>query len=54
MAKSKVQFGQADRQKGEPLLLSADLRGWIDRVVVPILVQQFIGAKGLQKEANDG
>lgn len=54
MAKTKVQFGQADRQKGEPLLISDDLRGWIDRVIVPILVREFIGAKGLQKEANDG
>jgi hypothetical protein len=54
MAKSKGQFGHADRQKGEPLLISDDLRDWIDRVIVPILVQEFIGAKSLQKEANDG
>src|SRR5580698_3131787 len=42
MGKSRAQFGQAEGKKDEPLLLSDDLRGWIDRVIPPILVQQFI------------
>ena len=54
MAKSKVQLGQADRQNGEPQPISADLRNWIDHVIVPILVREFIRAQILQKEANDG
>ena len=54
MARSKVQIGQPDQRKVEPQLISNDLRGWIERVIVPILVKEFIRAKGLQKEANDG
>jgi len=54
MGKSRVQFGQGEQKKGEPPLISDDLRGWIDRVIVPILVQQFIHSEGLQKEPNDG
>jgi hypothetical protein len=54
VAKSKLQLEQADRQKGEPLPVSDDLRGWIERVIVPILVQEFIRVKSLQKEANNG
>ena len=54
MAKSKVQLGQANQQNGEPQPISDDLRGWIDHVIVPILVKEFIRAQVLQKEANDG
>ena len=54
MAPSKVQIGQVAQRNGEPQLISDDLRGWIDRVIVPILVKEFTRAKGLQKEANDG
>jgi hypothetical protein len=54
MGKSRAQFGQAEGKKDEPLLLSDDLRGWIDRVILPILVQQFIHSEGLQNEPNDG
>jgi hypothetical protein len=54
VAKNKSQFGQPASQKGEPLPIPDDLRCWINRVIVPILVQEFIRAKSLQKEANDG
>jgi hypothetical protein len=54
MGNSRVQSGRAEEKKGEPPLIPDDLHNWIDRVVVPILVQEFIRAKSLQKEANDG
>jgi len=54
MPRSQVKIGQAVHRDGEPQLLPDDLRGWIERVIVPILVQEFIRAKGLQKAAKDG
>jgi hypothetical protein len=54
MANSKVQFGQADRRNGEPPLVSDALRGWIEQVIVPILVKEFVRTQGLKKEVNDG
>ena len=54
MPRCQVRVGQAVQRGGEPHLISDDLRGWIERVIVPILVQEFIRARGLQKEAKDG
>jgi len=54
MPRSRVKVDHADLRSGEPQLLSDDLRGWIERVIVPILVQEFIRAQSLQKEAKDG
>ena len=54
MARRKVKIGQSGQRNVEPQLISNDLLGWIERVIVPILVKEFIRAKGLQNEANDG
>jgi hypothetical protein len=54
MPRSQVKIGQAVQRDGEPQPIPDDLRGWIERVIVPILVEEFIRAKGLQKEAKDG
>jgi hypothetical protein len=44
------------QEKGSQLsaALSPELRGWITRVLVPILVEQFLQQKGLQAEEIDG
>jgi len=44
------------QEKGSQLsaVLSPELRGWITRVLVPILVEQFLQQKGLQAEEIDG
>jgi hypothetical protein len=54
MSPSKVKVGQSVQRGGEPQLVPDELRDWIERVIVPILVNEFIRAKGLQKEAKDG
>jgi len=54
MSRSKVKVGQAVPRGGEPQLIPDDLRGWIERVIVPILVKEFIRVQGLQREAKDG
>ena len=43
-------------EKGSRLsgALGPELRGWITRVMVPILVEQFLRQKGLQEEEIDG
>lgn len=52
MTKSKNKFVRPIYSKAP--LVSDHLRGWIERVIVPILVKEFVRAKGLQKEDNDG
>jgi len=52
--KRKAKLGPVDSQNGEHQPISDDLRGWIEHVIVPILVKEFVRAKGLRKEANDG
>jgi len=54
MPASKDKVGLAGHRDAEPPIIPDDLRGWIDRVIVPILVQEFIRAKGLQKETQEG
>ena len=54
MSRSKVKVGRGVQHGGEPHLIPDDLRGWIERVIVPILVQEFIRAQSLQREAKDG
>jgi hypothetical protein len=51
---SQVKIGRADHRDGEPQIIPDDLRGWIERVIAPILVKEFIRGKGLQDEAKDG
>ncbi len=52
--KRKAKLAPLDSQDSAPSAVSDELRGWIDRVIVPILVKEFIRTKGLQKEANNG
>ena len=54
MPPSKTKIRQATQRDIEAQLISDDLRGWIEGVIVPILVKEFIRAKGLQKEVKDG
>jgi hypothetical protein len=54
MPRCQVKIGRADHRDGEPQIIPDDLRGWIERVIVPILVEEFIRGKSLQKEAKDG
>ncbi len=44
------------QEKGSRLsaALSPELRGWITRVMVPILVEHFLQQKSLQAEEIDG
>jgi len=50
----KAKIGRAKQRDSETQLIPDDLRGWIEGVIVPILVKEFIRAKGLQKEVKDG
>lgn len=52
MARKKSQIGEVS--KHPPQLVSDELRGWIDRVIVPILVEEWLRTRGLPEEANDG
>lgn len=52
--KRKTKLGPLDSQGSATPALSSELQGWIDRVIVPILVKEFIRTRGLQKEANNG
>ena len=54
MPRSQGKVGLANHRNGESQLIPDDLRGWIERVIVPILVKEFIRAQSLQKEAKDG
>jgi hypothetical protein len=50
----KVQIGPSDQKISDSQLVSDGLRGWVERVVVPILVKEFLREKVLQKEENNG
>jgi hypothetical protein len=52
--KRKAKLGPLDSQNSASSPVPDELQSWIDRVIVPILVQEFIRAKSLQTEANDG
>lgn len=52
--KSKSKVVQEERGCRVSAALSPELRGWITRVLVPILVEQFLQQKSLQAEEIDG
>ena len=52
--KSKSKVVQKEKGSGLSAALSPELRGWITRVMVPILVEQFLQQKSLQAEEIDG
>lgn len=52
--KRKTKLGPLDSQDSATPAVGDELRSWIDRVIVPILVREFIRTKYLQKEANNG
>ena len=52
--KSKSKGVSEDKSSRLSAALSPELRGWITRVMVPILVEQFLQQKGLQAEEIDG
>ena len=43
-----------DSRKDPREVLGGELRGWIERVIVPILVEQYLREKGLNQEQTDG
>jgi len=53
MPREKRQLGQTDSQRDLPAALG-ELRGWIERVIVPILVEQYLREKELKREPTDG
>jgi hypothetical protein len=52
--KSKSKVVQEEKASRSSAALSPELRGWITRVMVPILVEQFLQQKSLQAEEIDG
>lgn len=48
------QLGQPDRPTEPAEVLGDGVRGWIERVIVPILVAQYVREKELQEEQTDG
>jgi hypothetical protein len=52
--KSKSKVVQEERGCRVSGALSPELQGWITRVLVPILVEQFLQQKSLQAEEIDG
>lgn len=54
MPRKTVQGGEAKKGNMELRVLSDELRGWIDRVIVPILVKEFLCAEGWQEAEKDG
>jgi hypothetical protein len=50
MERSKAQIGHEVERTEIPV----ELRGWIDRVIVPILVKEFLRAESLQKGGEHG
>ena len=52
--KRKAKLAPLDSQDSANPDVCDELRSWIDRVIVPILVREFIRTKNLQKEPNDG
>jgi hypothetical protein len=52
--KSKSKVVQEEKGSRSSVALSPELRGWITRVIVPILVEQFLQQKSLQGEEIDG
>ena len=53
MPGNKHQLGQR-RGKDPKEVVCDELRGWIERVIVPILVEQYLQEKGLKREQTDG
>jgi hypothetical protein len=50
MPENGHQFGQFDdSRKNPPQALSEELRGWIERVIVPALVSKFLQETGFSR-----
>jgi len=54
MTGNKHQLGQRHTGKDPKEVVCDELRGWIERVIVPILVEQYLQEKGLKREQTDG
>jgi hypothetical protein len=54
MPRKTVQGGEAKNGNTELRVISDELRGWIDQVIVPILVKEFLRAEGFQEAEKDG
>ncbi len=52
--KSNSKVLQEEKGSRSSVALSPELRDWITRVMVPILVEQFVQQKSLQAEEIDG
>jgi hypothetical protein len=52
MPQAKTQFAApVPNNSGDP---GDHLRRWIELVIVPLLVKEFVRTQGLQNEGNDG
>ncbi len=50
-----LQLGQPRSRKDQPKAISEELRGWIERVIVPALVTEYLRReKQLPEEGTDG
>jgi hypothetical protein len=54
MPGEKRQLGRPDNRTNPKEVLGGELRGWIESVIVPILVVQYLREKGLKEEKIDG
>ena len=54
MPGKKRQLGHPANRTDPKEVLGGELRGWIERVIVPILVVQYLREKGLNQEQTDG
>ncbi len=52
--RAKAQLGQLSSKDSASPTVSTELRGWIERVIAPILVEQYLREKGLKQEQTDG
>lgn len=54
MPRTRHQLGQADDKASPRQVVGDDLRGWIERVIVPILVELYLRKSGWKPEQTDG
>ena len=54
MAKARAHPDHLESSRALRLAVSEELRRWIDQVIVPILVVQYLHEKGLKEEKIDG
>jgi len=54
MAKARAHPDHLESSRAPRLAVSDELRRWIDQVIVPILVEQYLREKSLKQEETSG